>query len=223
MPAHKIAPLQNRISAKNGAWATLTEEGGDERLQVFSATNELVFEFDPEKGITRVVIPSGDLELVTQNGGIKLDSAKDVSISGENVDISANEQLSLNVIDTTKALLRPIGSTLRLLPEKLKLGSQQLELAAQQARIDAQELRYRGERFDGVIEQSLLVAEKVETVAKSLIQKSENFYSTVKKLSQSKSGRVRQLVEGTLHVKSKKALHKTEEDFKVRAEKIHLG
>ena len=223
MPAHKIAPLQNRINAKNGAWATLTEEDGAERLQVFSATNELVFEFDPEKGITRVIIPTGDLELVTQNGGIKLDAAKDVSISGENVDISANAQLSLNVIDTTKALLRPIGSTLRLLPEKLKLGSQQLELAAQQARIDVQELRYRGERFDGIIEQSLLVAEKVETVAKSLIQKSENFYSTVKKLSQYRSGRVRQLVEGTLHVKSKKALHKTEEDFKVRAEKIHLG
>ncbi|MBV1920974.1 MAG: DUF3540 domain-containing protein [Pseudomonadales bacterium] len=223
MPAHKIAPLQNRINAKNGAWATLTEEDGAERLQVFSATNELVFEFDPEQGITRVIIPTGDLELVTQNGGIKLDSAKDVSISGEHVDISANAQLTLNVIDTTKALLRPIGSTLRLLPEKLKLGSQHLELAAQQARVDVQELRYRGGRFDGVIEQSIVVAEKIETVAKSLIQKSENFYSTVKKLSQSKSGRVRQLVEGTLHVKSKKALHKTEEDFKVRAEKIHLG
>lgn len=218
----RLSPEQ-RINTKSGAWAGLSDEEGNECLQVYSSKNELIFEFDPEKGITRVVIPTGDLELVTQTGGIKLESAKDVVISGENVDLSAASQLSLKVINTAKELLRPVGSSISLLPEKLKLGSQRVDLSAQQARVDAQEMRYRGERFDGVVEQSIVVAEKVETLAKTLIQKSENFYSTVKSLSQSRSGRVRQLVEGTLHVKSKKALHKTEDDFKVRAEKIHLG
>ena len=217
-----VPPLQ-RINTKSGAWAGLSDEAGNECLQVYSSKNELIFEFDPEKGVTRVVIPTGDLELVTQTGGIKLESAKDVVISGDHVDLNAASQLSLKVINTAKELLRPVGSSISLLPEKLKLGSQRVDLSAQQARVDAQEMRYRGERFDGVVEQSIFVAEKVETLAKTLIQKSENFYSTVKSLSQLRSGRVRQLVEGTLHVKSKKALHKTEDDFKVRAEKIHLG
>ncbi|OUS29443.1 hypothetical protein A9Q99_10135 [Gammaproteobacteria bacterium 45_16_T64] len=214
---------EDRITTDNGAWASLSKENGEERLQVFSSNNELVFEFDPNKGVTRVIIPTGDLELVTEQGGIKLDSAKDVSISGEHVDVSANAALSLKVLNTAKDLLRPVGTSLSLLPEALKLGSQRVDVAAQQARIDAQDMRYRGDRVDAVFEQGVVVAEKIETLAKTLIQKSENLYSTVKNLSQLRSGRVRQLVESSFYVKSQSALHKTDDDFKVRAEKIHLG
>ena len=138
-----------QLTTQSGAWAGLSNEDGSERLQVYSANNELIFEFDPEKGITRVVIPTGDLELATTNGNIKLAAAKDVVIDGEHIDLNANTQLSLNVINTAKDLLRPIGSSIRLLPEKMKIGSQQFDLAAQQVRANIQEMRYRGERIDG--------------------------------------------------------------------------
>lgn len=213
----------DRVTSSNGAWASLSKAQGEERLQVYSANNELVFEYDPNKGVTRVVIPTGDLELVTEQGGITLDSAKSVSISGEHVDLSAKAGLSLKVLNTAKDLLRPVGSSLRMLPEALTLGSQRVDVAAQQTRVDTQEMRYRGDRVDAVIEQGVVVAEKIETLAKTLIQKSENMYSTVKQLSQLRSGRVRQIVESHVYVKSQSALHKTDDDFKVRAEKIHLG
>jgi hypothetical protein len=48
-------------------------------------------------------------------------------------------------------------------------------------------------------------------------------YNTVEQLSQLKTGRMRTLVKSTFHLKAKNSMLKSEEDFKVRAEKIHLG
>jgi hypothetical protein len=45
----------------------------------------------------------------------------------------------------------------------------------------------------------------------------------VKDLAQQRAGRVRTLVDGSYHVKSRTTLLSAEEDVKVQGERIHLG
>lgn len=68
-----------------------------------------------------------------------------------------------------------------------------------------------------------LVSKKIETVVETLIETAKNVYQTVADLTQLKTGRMRTLVDGTSHLKTKKAFYKAEEDFKIKGEKIHLG
>ena len=56
-----------------------------------------------------------------------------------------------------------------------------------------------------------------------VIAKARNIYQTVEELSQVRAGRMRTIVAKTFHFKSKKAFVKAEEDYKIKAEKIHLG
>ena len=60
-------------------------------------------------------------------------------------------------------------------------------------------------------------------MAESMIEKARNVYRTVEQLSQLKAGRVRTLVASTFFFRTRKAFIHSEEDYKIKAEKIHLG
>ncbi len=68
-----------------------------------------------------------------------------------------------------------------------------------------------------------LISGKVETLANDIIEKAKTVYRTVEGLTQLRTGRMRTMVEASYHLKAKKTFLKAEEDFKVKAEKIHLG
>jgi hypothetical protein len=67
------------------------------------------------------------------------------------------------------------------------------------------------------------VVDRMETLAGTLVEKARNAYRTVEQLSQLKTGRMRTLVDQTFHFRSRKAFLKSDEDFKIKGEKIHLG
>jgi hypothetical protein len=75
----------------------------------------------------------------------------------------------------------------------------------------------------GNLSHCLVAAKKLETRAQTIISKMKNMYQSVENLSQLKAGRLKTLVESTVHLKSKSTVLKSEEDFKVRAERINLG
>jgi len=64
---------------------------------------------------------------------------------------------------------------------------------------------------------------RLETTAETLLESAKNVYRSVKELSQLRTGRLRTLVDETYQVNADKVLVKSENDFKVKAEKIHLG
>lgn len=210
------------LTTSNGAHAAIAKDAPN-TLQVFNEHQQLVFEYDAEAGITRLSIPQGDLELATNNGSIRLKSANEVAIEGRDVNVTASESIGLKVIDLSKELLRPVGSSLSLLPHRLKAAAQSLDLGADDATVSASRMNYRGEEFTAVIARASSVFEKVETKAKSIWQTTDNLVSKVKEAAQLRAGRVNQQVDGSIHVKSDKAIHKTKKDFKVQAERIHLG
>jgi hypothetical protein len=68
-----------------------------------------------------------------------------------------------------------------------------------------------------------LAVERLQIAAQTLIEKAKNVFRTVEQLAQLKAGRIRTLVDSTYFFKAKRAFIKSEEDYKIKAEKIHLG
>jgi len=68
-----------------------------------------------------------------------------------------------------------------------------------------------------------LVIARMETQTDTIIESAKNVYRTVKELTQLRAGRRRVFVDETYQVNADKVLLRSENDVKVKAEKIHLG
>jgi len=68
-----------------------------------------------------------------------------------------------------------------------------------------------------------MILGRLETTTDTLIENAKNVYRNVKELTQLRTGRSRTLVDETYQLNADKVLLKSENDVKVKAEKIHLG
>ena len=68
-----------------------------------------------------------------------------------------------------------------------------------------------------------LTAKKLESVIGTILETAKNVYRHIEALSQVKAGRTRTLVKGTSHFTAENAYHKARGNYKIKAEKIHLG
>ena len=96
------------------------------------------------------------------------------------------------------------------------MDSSEIGIDAERGEFNVEEAKYTGKRL-------LSKVDRLESIAGSVIAKARNIYQTVEELSQVRAGRMRTMVARTFHFKSKKAFVKAEEDYKIKAEKIHLG
>ena len=95
--------------------------------------------------------------------------------------------------------------------------------AAGNVRIDGESLELNSNELTVRTKTSRWIADRVETLAGTVVEKTKNAYRSVERLSQLTTGRMRTLVHETYHFKSKRAFLKSEEDFKIKGDKIHLG
>ena len=65
--------------------------------------------------------------------------------------------------------------------------------------------------------------DRLETAVDTLVEQAKNVYRTVAQLTQLRTGRMRTLVDETYQFKADKVFMKSEDDFKIKGEKIHLG
>lgn len=216
---YKKKPGPEKLEIGNGAYALVDETSESPALKLFSRRNELLIEYDPESGKTRINIDSGDLEFITQNGDIVLNSANNIQLKGQNIELAGRSGIRLGVIDTIGRL----ASSFSLRACKTSLSSTRLAITALQGEFQLKETRFVSSKFLAKIEDSQLIVGKLSTIANSITEKAKNVYKTVEQLSQLKAGRMRTLVESTFHMKAKKTYMKSQEDFKVNANKIHLG
>ena len=105
----------------------------------------------------------------------------------------------------------------------IHMKSPEFNLAAGKGRFYLGECDFLAKRFLGRIARSKLILGRLESVAGDVIQRVRNVFSTVAGLSQLRAGRMRTLVESTVHLKAAKVYQKAEGDFKINGEKIHLG
>tara|TARA_R110000850_G_scaffold165954_3_gene291074 strand:- start:38 stop:937 length:900 start_codon:yes stop_codon:yes gene_type:complete len=209
----------NQLDMGNGAYAVLDSTSVSPVFQLFSKRNELLLQYDPVSEKACINIESGDLEFMTQNGNIVLNSANNIQLKGRNIELAGESGVQLGVIDS----LGQLASSFSLDACKASINSAKVRVTAQLGEFQLKETRVVGTKFRGTIEDSQLIVDRLSTVANTVTEKAKNVYRSVEQLTQLKTGRMRTLVASTFHLKAKKTMLKSQEDFKVNADKIHLG
>lgn len=216
---HEEAGPVETIRMADGATVRIDRTTGQESLELYSGKDELMIEYQSPKGTVKVNAASGNIEFCATEGSILFDSAKDILIGGNRVVLDARTDVHVGVKDPHGLS----GPALSMKTRKMHLTAPVLELTAQRAQLFLQETRVAGKKLLGCIGDVQLISRKIESVADTVMARAKNVYRTISELSQLKAGRQRTLVETTSHVKAGKTIMKSETDFKVKAEKIHLG
>ena len=144
---------------------------------------------------------------------------------------SEEEPSVLQVYSPRKELVfeyDPIGEKARvnIARGSLELNTEDgdIELrSARNVRIGGHEIEMESHKLNIKAASARWVIDRMDTLAGTLVEKARNAYRTIEQLTQLKTGRMRTLVDQTFQFKSRKAFLKSEEDFKIKGEKIHLG
>jgi hypothetical protein len=86
-----------------------------EVVQVHSPRGELVLEYHPDSGKTRVNVPQGDLEFITKNGNISFQSARKISFTACRL-----ETLADTVVSKAKNVYRTVEELTQLQTGRLR-------------------------------------------------------------------------------------------------------
>ncbi len=121
----------------------------------------------------------------------------------------AGEKARVNISRGSLELRTEDGNIELCSAQDVRIGGRTIEMNSRQLNIKAESARW--------------IVQRLETLAETLVEKARNAYRTVEQLAQLRTGRLRTLVDQTFQLKSRKAFLKSEEDFKIKGEKIHLG
>ncbi len=193
------------LTTESGASAHVTRDERGERIQVRNDADELLFEYDPEGGSARLVLPEGSLDLVTPGGDLNLAAGGAVRIRGETVDLAARSAVRLRVLDVATKVL---GA--------LTLGTKGTRLRTNRVSVEA-------EHSDTRVRTQRIRAERIDTEAEKVTERFGTLLQTVKGVIQTRAGRLRTLVSGSWHSRAQRADLRSRETFKVDGERIHLG
>ena len=103
-----------------GAYATASGPRDEQRLQVFSARDELLFEYDEAGRTARVNVECGDIQFVARRGNIAFVSGQDVVIQGRSVGIAGASEVRLESGAHVRIVARRIESIADTVIEKAK-------------------------------------------------------------------------------------------------------
>lgn len=209
----------DRLRLADGTEARIDRSSQKESIKLYSNDDRLLVEYHSGSGTMTISAPSGDIKFTAEHGGIDFKSAKDIRIDGSHVVLNAERNIRLGV----QAANGGAGPTVSLNNRSLKLAAPLLDFIAPRAHLFFEETQIAGKKLLGRITNVQLIARKIESVAETVMAKAKNVYRTIAELSQLKAGRQRTLIDKTIHTKAQKTVLKSEQDFKVKAEKIHLG
>lgn len=206
-------------STRSGAEARVVQRADGESLEVRDREGRLVFEYDPESGRSTLSVPTGDLALQAPDGHIDLVAARGVRCRTPGaIDLASATAVSLGVEGGAAG-----RSDLLLGPGVARWKAPRIGIQADDATVGVASLRYRGEKLHARLDTLLLVAGRVETAAKRILERAVNVYRRVEALHQLRAGRVRTHVEGTHVVQAETSEHRTRGPVRIDGERIELG
>lgn len=213
-----LHPATSQLPLPGGGHAALEAAEGSTVLRVYSR-DTLVIEYDPVTHRTRLMPEAGDLELAAPAGSLALRAAGNVAIEAGAVAVRSRSGIGLAVAGAdgaTQSVLTLEGPTARL-------AAPSLDVAARDVTLRAEETRLTGRSLLAEIASLRLVAGRVETIARTVVERTRNLYRAVEELLETRAGRVRSVVDGTYHLKARDAVVRAERDVDVDGEKIRLG
>jgi len=107
--------------------------------------------------------------------------------------------------------------------EGLAFASQEISIHAEKGKAAIERLSFVGKIFKSQVKQIKAVAHSVENIFHRLTQRLENTFRFVEDHEEIQSRSTRYLVEDTLTMHSKNAVHMAEEIVTINAEQVHLG
>jgi hypothetical protein len=189
---------------------------GDRVLVAFDSSNSLYVlgilgPFQPENKVSNMLRTVSGAYAVLADSEKKSETLKVCS--------SRNELIFEYDPDGEKARVHVARGCLELSTED---GDIELR-SARNVRISGHRMEMDGHELYFKATSSRWIIDRMETLAETLVEKACNAYRTIEQLAQIKTGRMRTLVDQTFQFKSRRAFLKSEEDFKIKGEKIHLG
>jgi len=219
LPRPMSAAGKNKISMSDGAYASLEKTPDGEKLCFFSKSNALMFQYDASNATARISTEAENISFQAPKGSIDFNAARNIRFTGEQIDLRGNSGIGISVGEVFDRL----KSAFNLKPGQLQISGHRLRVSTKRTDFYAEEIRSHIKNFSSQIKNFRLTAEKLETVAGSIVEKAKNVYRSTENLSQHRAGRIRMLIDKSFHLNSKTAVLKSKEKVKVDAEKIHLG
>jgi hypothetical protein len=209
-----------RVTARSGAYAEVTEAREGETLRVYSSRGDLLVEIDPATDQARITVPTANLHLAAPQGDVQIAAGHAIRMAAGAIDLRAVQSVQARA-GGIAAGTEP--STLSVDAEGARIEGRQLKLDAERGQANIGELRYSGKAAHLTAKTVRMAVDSLETVAETVIQSAQNLYTTVKQLAQLRAGRIRQRADETCHLKAGQVYLHAEQEFKVQGEKIHLG
>ncbi len=103
------------------------------------------------------------------------------------------------------------------------IQGESVQVSGERGNIQLSQTNLAGTRLQAQYKEAKIISDRFEGIFHTLTERARNVFRSVEQLAQTKAGRIRTLVQSTYFFKAKRAFVKSEEDYKIRAEKIHLG
>ncbi len=207
-----------RVQTGSGAFAEIAGAPDAESVNVYSTVGDLLFQYQPQHGVARVIGPADTLEFVSR-GEIRFSTPSKICFDAGVVQLNARHGLRMIV----GSALEKVASSLSMLGGRIRVAGSDLNVAAARGDFQINDAKVTGEFISARARYVRLAASRLETVADRVVHTANDVFQTVKGLTQIRSGRMRTIVGSTFHLLSKRSYLKSKEDFKVKGDKIHLG
>ena len=186
-------------------------------LVVRAPDGSILLEYDQETRRSRIHVGEGGVEIVSNGGSVRL-SGESVIIEGrEDVRISSAQCVHLSATNGNAC------GSMAIRPDRSDIHASHLRVASETAMLSLRHVFVAATTCASKIARLRCVAERIDTCADEIVEKAKNVLRKVEGLTQLHTGRWRAVVTSSWHVKSRKTCLKSEKDFKVDGEKIHLG
>lgn len=103
------------------------------------------------------------------------------------------------------------------------IQGESVQVSAERGDIRLCQTNLTGTRLQACYKETKVISDRFEGIFQTLTEKARNAFRSVEELAQTKAGRIRTFVESTYFFKAKRTFVKSEEDYKIRAKRIHLG
>ena len=215
---------QTEAHTQASAKSSYVEISGNhqEQIKVYAKPGELIFHYDAVTGHAKVNIPKGHLEFISEQGDIEFKAAGQIRLQGDNINVSAGQSLNMG-IDSATAQAAAISPTVTMNQAQCIIQSDEFSVTARESSACFNRAQILGKSLTTKLTHAKWHVQNLETVTDILRQKSKNIFQSISGLMQTKAQRQRTHIEETAHTKAKEIYINTENDYKVRADQIHLG
>ena len=209
-----------RLNTSDGSGIEIgANTDGDESLRVMTSDNQLLFEYTPATGVSKLNVPEGNLEVTTPRGGMSFRSTGNISLEGENVQLTARSNLMMSISRGMSAVVTRI----RLLPGRLHFSAKQVDLAAEVIESKSERSHTVSKEICMTSEHHEVQTETLSTTAETITERVGNVYRSVRDLVQLQAGRYRTYVSGLSHFRSKRAFFSSEESMNIDGDQVNIG